>query len=54
MMTMSAGRLIGVRSACVGMVPFLVKIDKSTLEFKIKRGLVGTKRLYPLGRVHPG
>lgn len=25
------------------------KINKSTLEFKIKRGLVGTKRLYPLG-----
>ena len=24
-------------------------IKKSTLEFKIKRGLVGTKRLYPLG-----
>jgi SPX domain protein involved in polyphosphate accumulation len=25
------------------------EIQKSTLEFKIKRGLVGTKRLYPLG-----
>jgi hypothetical protein len=24
-------------------------IEKSTLEFKIKRGLVGTKRLYPFG-----
>ena len=25
------------------------EIEKSTLEFKIKRGLVGTKRLYPFG-----
>jgi SPX domain protein involved in polyphosphate accumulation len=24
-------------------------VEKSTLEFKIKRGLVGTKRLYPFG-----
>ena len=27
----------------------LGEIEKSTLEFKIKRGLVGTKRLYPFG-----